>query len=397
MTSIVSNAQVQNGTWRGAIIRTDAVPIYFNFEIKNQQGNPVLIFKNGSERIQVDEVKVWGDSISFQMPFYESTFEATISDKGTMEGVWNKWSYDTVVSLPFIALPGIKQRFAAIDGKAENNITGKWDVTLYAAEGLGRKAVATFHQKKNQLTGSFLTPTGDFRFLEGIVTGDKIMLSTFDGGLAYYFEANIKKDSIVDGKFYIGGTRVDTWVAQKNEQAELAFDEVIPTILSKTPVDFSFLDVEGRTVNLSDSKFDNKIVILQVMGSWCPNCMDETKFLSEVYKQYQNRGVEIIGLAYELSTDFERSQKSLQRVIDRFKVQYPILITGVKSNDEEKTEKTIPQISPIKTFPTTIFLNQKKEIVKVHAGFAGPGTEGFFEQYVKDFKQTLEILLANTK
>lgn len=393
LSGFTAEAQVKNGTWRGAIIRKDAVPIYFNFEIRNKKGVSVIEIKNGAEKIVVNEVNWKGDSLFFQMPFYESSFRAKVNPNGVMEGVWSKWSYDTVVHLNFEAIPNIKQRFSLVDGKAKSNISGKWDVTFYNAEGTARKGVGTFHQKKNHLTGSFVTPTGDFRFLEGVVTGNQLRLSTFDGGLAYYFEASIENDSIKEGKFYIGGTRVDTWSAHKNDQASVDLSEVVPQIISSEPLSFNFRDVSGNEVSLSDKRFDDKIIVLQIMGSWCPNCMDETKFLSEIYQKYQSKNVEIIGLAYELSTDFERSQKSLQRVIERFDVKYPILITGVKSNDEEKTKKTIPQISAIHSFPTTIFLNKKKEVVKVHVGFAGPGTEGFYDQYVKEFKHTLESLI----
>ncbi len=387
------SAQLTKGVWRGAIIRNDGQPVYFNFEVSEKNKQPVLHFINASEKIRVDDIRIEGDSLWFEMPFYESSFKARKEADGSLKGVWQKRSYSEVVSLPFEAVPGIKKRFPATEGKALSNISGLWQVVLSKGDGTTRNAVATFSQKNNQLTGSFVTSTGDYRFLEGIVSGHQLRLSTFDGGLLYYFEADIAGDSIVNGTFYMGSSRVDSWRAEKNPNAALPADSVTPSILSSQPVQFNFKDVEGNLVSLDDPRFDNKVIVLQIMGSWCPNCMDETRFLSEVYDEYRKKGVEIIGLAYELSTDFERSQRSLQRVIERFQVKYPVLITGLSITDDQKTQKSLPQISDIKTYPTTVFLNRQKQVVGVHTGFAGPGTGVFYDEYKKHFRERVEALL----
>lgn len=78
--------------------------------------------------------------------------------------------------------------------------------------------------------------------------------------------------------------------------------------------------------------------------------MDETAFLSNYYRENKNRGVEVIALGYEYSTDFVRSVKSLKKFQERFDVQYPMLITGVKVTDSHRTEKTLPQVTPIRFF-----------------------------------------------
>ena len=123
-------------------------------------------------------------------------------------------------------------------------------------------------------------------------------------------------------------------------------------------MDFVFSDIDGNKVSINDVRFRNKVVIIQIMGSWCPNCLDETKFLSDYYDKNGSRGVEIVSLAYEYSTDFQRSQKSVRKFQQLFNVKYPMLITGVAVGDSLRTEKTLPQLTPIKAFPTTIFLGK---------------------------------------
>jgi len=130
-----------------------------------------------------------------------------------------------------------------------------------------------------------------------------------------------------------------------------------------------------------------------LMGSWCPNCMDETAFLSPWYKANHNRGVEIIALAYENSTDFARSQKSLRKFQQRFSVMYPMLITGVSVSDSLRTEKTLPQITAIKAFPTSIFIDKKGRVRNISTGFFGPGTGEHYNEYIREFNRRVDELL----
>jgi len=157
-------------------------------------------------------------------------------------------------------------------------------------------------------------------------------------------------------------------------------------------LDFRFPDLDGKLVGINDARFKNKVVVIQIMGSWCPNCMDETQFLSNYYKTNKNRGVEMIGLAYEYSTDNARSVKTLRKFKDRFAVDYPILITGVTASDSLRTEKTLPQLTSIKSFPSTIFIGRDGRVKKVHGGFFGPATDQY-KEYVQAFEETMNSLL----
>ena len=157
---------------------------------------------------------------------------------------------------------------------------------------------------------------------------------------------------------------------------------------------FSFEDLEGKRVSINDDRFKNKVVVVQLMGSWCPNCMDETAFLSEYYSRNKSRGVEIVSLAYEYSTDRERSVKTLKKFQQRFNVQYPMLITGVSVSDTLRTEKTLPELTPIKFFPSSVILDKKGRVRKLDTGFNGPGTGEHYLIYQKEFRETIDKLLA---
>ena len=135
-------------------------------------------------------------------------------------------------------------------------------------------------------------------------------------------------------------------------------------------------------------------MIVQIMGSWCPNCMDETRFLSDYYKKNKDRGIRIIALAYERTTNFDESKKSLQSFKNRFEVTYPVLVTPVAVNDSLRTEKTLPQIKKILGFPTTIFIDKKGRVRKISTGFNGPGTGDHYEIFKKEFNEIIDHLLT---
>ena len=379
------------GKYRAYLIRQDSNTVVFNMQLVKEKNETVLYIINAAEKIKITPVLITKDSVNFSMPVFESYFKSKRSQDGSLQGIWTKGTSGDFQYWPFFAFPDQDFRFMKNKGKSVQNISGRWDVTLTRANGTLRKAVAEFKQTGDKLTGTFLTPSGDYRYLDGIVTGDSLKLSTFDGAHAYTFYAKIEEaDKISGGIFLSGINGKETWIAIKNEKVNSP-DQNEATQLKdgESKLNFTFNDLQGKPVSINDEKYKNKVVIIQIMGSWCPNCLDETKFLSDYYNKNRKRGVEVIALAYEYSTDTERSQKSVGRFQKLFDVQYPMLITGVTSSDDLKTEKTLPQLTPIRSFPTTIFIDKKGIVREIHGTFYGPGTGKHYEE----FKQNLYTLV----
>jgi thiol-disulfide isomerase/thioredoxin len=388
-------AQLQNN-WRVVLKRKDNVEIVFQLEQKSEHAKTVLYIINAAERIKITDVKVMSDSMFFSMPAFESSFRVQLKPNGDMSGTYIKGTAAATQYWPMIAYANSKDRFRQIRGYAKNNIAGKWDVSITRPNGSVRKALAIFKQEGNKLTGSFLTPAADYRYLDGIVTGDSLVLSAFDGDNAHLFTAHIDNvNTISGGIFFNGYSGKETWTAKRNDTASLP-EIQDPTHLRAgySQLNFIFKDIHGNPVSIDDEKYKNKVVIVQLMGSWCANCLDETRFLAEYYKRNRSKGVEIIALAYELTTDSSRSKKSLEKFIKLFDVQYPMLITGVAAGDESKTEKTLPQLTPIRSFPTTIFINKKGRVSDIHTNFYGPASGEYYIASKNKFYETVDQLLA---
>lgn len=383
------------GPWQGQLLREDGGKIVFNFEVQDSAGKKTIYILNAGERMLVDDVRQEGDSVFIRMPFYDSEFPTALQADGSLEGRWIRHLADKDQSIAFKGLPGIAERFPAAE-PPKFNITGRWPTYFrYPDREDSSMAIGEFVQEGSNVRGTYLTTTGDYRYLQGVVSGDTLKVSTFDGSFAYVFTAKIENDSTLgNGEFLQGITNKATFTARKDSSARLQDATTIATVKApNTKLDFTFPDLNGQKVSINDERFKNKAVVIQISGSWCPNCMDETKYLSEWYKQNKDRGAEIIMLSYERTTDFEKSKKALASFVDRFNVTYPVLITGVTPADPQKAEKTLPQLTAIKGFPTTIYLDRQGIVRKVHTGFNGPGTGEHYEEYKREFNGLMDELL----
>jgi len=386
----------RNGPWRAILERKDGNEIVFNFEVKDSAGKKIVYIKNAGERLLADDITFQGDSVWIRLPFFESQLRAVLTKDGNLDGVWLKHGADVWQSVPFKAFYGVSYRFITGKPARIHDITGRWSSVFRASNGKDTTfRIGEFQQQGGRVTGTFLDPGGDLRYLEGVVNGDSLKLSCFDGGHAYLFTAKIENESTLSGgQYFAGPVARETWTASKDDGAKMPDEFTITKWKNDPPLNFTFKDLDGHSVSLGDKRFKGKVVLIQIMGSWCPNCMDETQFLSGFYDEYQPKGVEIIGLAYERSTDFTRSQNSLRSFQQRFHVKYPMLISGVAVGDPQRSEKTLPQLERIENFPTTLFVGKTGKIEKVHTGFSGPGTGQHYEEQKKEFYHIVNAMLG---
>jgi len=389
----LAQSKLKTGIWRGALKTSSGNELPFNFEVTAIAGKQYLAIINGAERFKVTDVRQKGDSVFIHMPLFNSEFKLKY-DGSALKGKWIKHLADKDATMDFTAVPGQAWRFFNSAEKPAFNVTGRWSA-IFGEDDKKDTTVGEFKQVGSKLTGTFLTTTGDDRFLEGTVVGNKLYLSTFDGGHAFLFTADISNaKTIINGKYYSGYSSVDKWTAVRNNKAKLP-DAYSLTYLKpgyKT-IAFTFPDINGKKVSLSDARFKNKVVIVQILGSWCPNCMDETSYLINYYKKFHSKGVEIVGLAYERTIDFAKSKPTVEQLKARFNIPYPLLITGFTPNKGDP-QKSLPMLADFKGFPTTIIIDKKGEVRKIHTGFSGPGTGKYYTEFVAEFEKLTNDLLA---
>ena len=378
---------INDGLWRG-VLTLDVkkqIELPFIFNVYYADGQPTLTIFNGEERIVVDETEMKDDSLFFKMPVFDTEFKCKVFP-GLMQGVWVNHSRKDNNVVPFSAIFGQTDRFKAkVITRVE--VSGRWETTFGVGAPDSSKAIGVFTQNKQIVKGTFLSESGDYRYLEGIADGKNLYLSSFDGAHAFLFTAIMNEKEEIIGDFYSGNWTHEKFKAFANSKAELRDPYSITKTIPGQPVNFSFINTEGIKISLSDEKYKNKVVIVQLMGSWCPNCMDETTYLSNVYNQYQSKGVEIIALAYERTTDIEKAKSNVQRLKNKYGAPYEFLLTGLSG--AVNAQKSLPFLSSVSAFPTTIYLNRKHEVAKIYTGYNGPATGAAYTK----MKESIENLL----
>ena len=354
------------GTYRGNLIAQDNQAMPFIFEVTS---DTTLKIYNADEVIEVDEISYKNDSIFIQLPFFRTLINAKFDGKN-ITGQWIDADRDRYVD--FYAEYDVKQRF---DDKATSNIdvSGVWEMQ-FNNYGDIYPSKAVLEQNGSKVTGTIRTPAGDYRFLEGVVATDTLKISTFDGAHAFLFKAHVTDSSMV-GNFYSGNHSIETFVGKPNPNFELP-DEYTLTFINEgyDTFNFSFPDLEGNMVSLTDDRFKDKVVLVQLMGSYCPNCLDETKFYSKFYEENKDKGLEIVALAFENAKTEEKAIKGITRMKERVGLNYEILIAQIGTNDKGKAQEKMPMLSKVISYPTTIYLDRKGKVRKIHTGFNGPAT-----------------------
>ena len=377
--------ELKLGSYRGILTVQDNQELPFTFKVISDSSIEIY---NADEVISVNEISYKNDSIIIQTPVFEGYIKAKITKSG-LQGSFIKESYDRVV--PFKA----QKNTVRFDQKltAKHNITGKWETVfsknltgVYIAKGI-------FNQQGNKVTGTFRTTTGDYRYLEGIVDGDSLKLSTFDGAHAFLFTAKITDSSMV-GNFYSGLHWKEPFVAKRNKNYELPSAENLTFLKDGyETLQFSFPDKNNQLISLTDKRFQNKVTIVQIMGTWCPNCLDESKYLSNFFKQHKNDDLEIVALAFEVAKTKEKAFHRINRLQDRIGIEYPILLAHFGSENKIEAHKKLPMLNHIISFPTTLFIDKKGKVRKIHTGFNGPATGQKYINFKKEFETFVSKLL----
>jgi thiol-disulfide isomerase/thioredoxin len=155
------------------------------------------------------------------------------------------------------------------------------------------------------------------------------------------------------------------------------------------PFHFRAPNLNGRMVSEADPQFRNKVVIVAIGGSWCPNCHDEAPFLVELYRKYHRAGLEIVAFSFE-DEDQLADPANLRAFIKKYGIEYTVLLAGTTSELNAK----VPQAVNLNAYPTSFFLGRDGRVREVHAGFAGKATGDFFRRLTEEVTALIERLLA---
>lgn len=369
------------------------LPFLFEVKYKNDTAFTIDII-NGEERIGVaaEDIVIGrnketgSDTILINFPVFGSFIRAIYRER-VMEGEWVVPAKSS--SIPFIAHYGMSHRFTTLAKTPTADLSGKWECTFDLNSEKPYKAVGEFKQNGNILMGTFRTETGDYRFLDGEVQADKFYLSCFDAAHAFLFEGKIKPDGTLNGLFRSGKSGQEVWEGKRNDAFDLRKAESLTTVKSADKsIDFTFPNAEGKSVSLKD--YEGKVKIIQIMGTWCPNCRDESNFLVDYLSKNPTDKLGIVGLAFERNADIATTQVTTYK--KRMNIPYQILIAGTSTKKDEAA-KALPWINDVIAFPTMVIVDKKNKVRLIHTGFDGPATSKYAD-FVKEFDILIKGLIA---
>ncbi len=386
----------QPGPWRGWL-DSPGGPLPFRLDFHPRRDGYVGYVTNSTERLTIPRVIVDGGEVVMEFDHYDSRIRAKVSEEGMrLDGEWTKRrGADEWTKMPFHATYGAQPLFDLSHGNAEEAgimaLKGRWEVKFESSE---TPAVAEFTAfEQGWAFGTIMTTTGDYRYLGGEFDGERLRLSAFDGAHAFLFHANRQPTGELKGTFWSSDHFKDGWTARLNTDAALPDAFGLTRWTGKADLaELRFRDPDGVEHALTDPEFAGKARIIELFGTWCPNCHDAAALLGDLQKKYGSRGLRIQALAFEATGDFDRDAGLVRTYIGKYNVAYPVLLAGVK--DREKAAAAFPMLDQIRAYPTFIFMDGDGVVRSVYTGFSGPATGDAYKKLRGQFESVIEEMLA---
>jgi len=382
--SILSNAQyLKSGKWRGVVHYSD-YEVPFSFEVGYPNGEiPQITLINGQERRIIEQVLLDGDSITIPLSPFDVAIKAKFSAT-SMEGSYIKYYRNN--SFSFSAEFG-KPRMIKTSPKKSVNVEDRWSIVFEdKSEGVG-----LFKQIRGAVTGTFMTKVSDYRYFEGIVDGDSIKLSCFDGAHAFMILGK-KQQGEWTGKIIYDDGFNEAWTGTPDPEASLENPFEIVNLEAEEYRPYYDLLGAGSGKNAIDAEeYKGKVLIIQVFGTWCPNSHDQTKYLVDWYADNKDRNVAILASSYEANYSQEYGLRRINEYVKANQIPYEVVLGGRLS--KTSAAMPFPFMQRIEAFPTLVIVDKKGYARYVHSYFNGPATGSYYEQFDERFNQIIDDLL----
>lgn len=374
-----------NGTWR-AVLDLAGGPLPFALQIgRGENGDWLGQLCNGEKCQTFSKVRVEGDSVTLEIADYAATMTATLRGD-SLVGYYHNVGSNGPRTIPFRAARG---RWPIT--RAPRSLVGRWDATYFQDLGTSPR-VFEFRNGPAGIEGTLISSTSDYGPFSGTASADSFAIGYFDGSFVYLITGKLQGDTL-RGIFHAGLRTQTPWQAVRSSGApHLKSPTEITFADTAQPFRFRFPNLQGRLVGNDDPRFKGKVVLVDIFGTWCPTCHDGTPELIRLYNRYRGRGLEIVGLAFEVSGDTAVDGPLVRRYRDKFRIPFPLLLAG--SSDVEAIEAVLPQLRGAGAFPTMVFLGRDGRVRRVHAGFHGLAAGAQHQRQVREFEVEIEKLLT---
>lgn len=373
--------------WVGYVHMNDKLSIPFDFSFNKKETKKGFIIRNGSEKIRLS-VKKKRDSIECNFEEVDAFLKFEI-DQNTMRGYWLNNNKKEPKRIPFTAFKTRYNKFEISSTSISHAIQLKERYKIIF-EKKNKTSIGQFKPLHLETEGTFMTETGDYRFFSGFCFDNKFKLSSFNGNWAMMVEGDIILDSI-HGTLYSGISYSTKFKGTYDPDFKLGNPNELTSVVNDKEFDFKGIKTL-RNKQFDASKNNGRVVIYQIMGTWCPNCIDEMNYYKELSAKYKKQGLQINAFAYEIEKKNVRTNiRLLKKFKKRMQLNYPIYLAGVPST--KLASSHFPMLNHVMSYPTSIVVDKKGKIRKVHTGFNGPATGLMYKNFKSEMDELVKELL----
>ena len=391
-------SKVPTGLWDGTI-QGKAGEVNFGVDLQAKaDGTLQATLMNATDR-QPFSSAAWKDGVlTLRMDYYDGVLTAHMVSPQRMEGEYSRQTSKGMVHIPLVLTPAMGHGHAG----TPPSLAGDWIFTWPEENGAEKTTRASFQQKDWGLTGIIEPVSGDTGLLHGEVSWvaagkAHFHLSRFDGIHTMAIDGDVLPDGSLKGEQ--GGIRaLEPFTAVRATDTKTADPNALSETLTHVkdpnePFRFSGVDASGKTLNQDSPEFKGKPLIIDIFGTWCPNCHDEAPVLENLYRKYHDQGLEVVGLAYEYVDDPQRDFRQIAIYREKFGITFPLLLTG--TTDEGQIAKTLPQLVNFGAFPTSIYVDRSGKVRAILAGFTGPSTGEKYQQVQQRMDELTRQIVAS--
>jgi thiol-disulfide isomerase/thioredoxin len=372
-----------SGPWRAALDLAGG-ELRFSIVIEGKPPRWRGRLCNGPTCQSLTGVRQVGDSLVFELGDYAASIAAEIRGDSLLGRYANVGRKGPRV-IPFRAARG---SWPAQSGTPA--LLGRWDAWFLSGFDQSPR-VLEFRNGSLGLEGTVISNSGDYGLFWGTAAGDSLVIAHFDGSFVYLLTGRLEGDTL-RGTFHAGLRSQTEFVATRSTGRRHLTPPTEVTRADTSALSFAFPDLDGRMVRSTDERFRDRVVLLDIFGTWCPTCHDAAPGLVRLYRDYHSRGLEIVGVAFEVTGDSAQDAPMVRRYRDKFGIGFPLLLGGV--SDAEAVSAALPQLDGFTAFPTTIFLGRDGRVRRIHAGYFGPAIAGQQDELVREFRREVERLLS---
>lgn len=376
--------------WTGIAHVADDRQLPFHMFLDLTANPPSGYFLVGDERTPIPEITQRGDSLLLNFSEYGALMQARWQN-GRLLGRYLRFRDDTT-SFTFTAKPAASEE-AAPAAKPSVPPVGAYRVYFEYDSGIDSASTATFWLKGDSIFGTILDPSGDYGLLAGVQDENRVQLNRFTGWQALLVELEQTQGDWA-GRLYVRAEKPSHFKLKPLRDLPAPAHGPRQTRMKNpaAPFQFSGVTLTGDSITSADPRFQGKVLLIDIMGSWCHNCMDAAPLLQQLYQEFHNDGLEVISLAFENKDDYAAAQKNLGMFQQRYGITFPIVFCGstAKANVQARLAN---QLDDFFAYPTTLFVGRDGRVHAIDVGFHGPGTGERFQAQIRYYYETVKELL----